>query len=103
MRLSRSVQDYLKAVLELAGEDGYASTGDLAQRLGVAAPSVTGMLRRLRAARPALVAYAQQRGAPPTPSARPPDPRHGRPLATTAPCSPRPPECRPDRPHCRGP
>jgi DtxR family Mn-dependent transcriptional regulator len=70
MRLSRSVQDYLKAVLELAGEDGYASTGDMAQRLGVAAPSVTGMLRRLSAARPALVAYAKHRGARLTPAGR---------------------------------
>ena len=70
MKLSRSVQDYLKAALELAGEDGYASTGDLAQRLGVAAPSVTGMLRRLSAARPALIAYAKHRGARLTPSGR---------------------------------
>ncbi len=63
MRLSRSVQDYLKAVLELAGDDGFATTGDLAERLGVAAPSVTGMLRRLSAARPALLVYAKHRGA----------------------------------------
>jgi DtxR family transcriptional regulator, Mn-dependent transcriptional regulator len=60
----------VKAVLELSGEDGYASTGDLAQRLGVAAPSVTGMLRRLSAARPALVAYAKHRGARLTPAGR---------------------------------
>src|SRR4030066_985091 len=70
MRLSRSVQDYLKAALELAGEDGYASPGDMAQRLGVAAPSVTGMLRRLSAARPALVVYAKHRGARLTPAGR---------------------------------
>jgi DtxR family transcriptional regulator, Mn-dependent transcriptional regulator len=61
--LSKSVQDYLKAVLELEGADGYASTGDLAHRLGVAAPSVTGMLRRLSAGRPALISYAKHRGA----------------------------------------
>jgi len=70
MGLSRSVQDYLKAILELGGDDGYASTGDVAQRLGVAAPSVTGMLRRLSSARPALVAYAKHRGARLTASGR---------------------------------
>ncbi|HET7010189.1 MAG TPA: metal-dependent transcriptional regulator [Anaerolineales bacterium] len=63
MSLSRSVQDYLKAILELEGDAGHASTGDLAERLGVAAPSVTGMLRRLSAARPALVSYTKHRGA----------------------------------------
>ena len=70
MSLSRSVQDYLKAALELAGDDGYASTGDIALRLGVTAPSVTGMLRRLSAARPALIAYAKHRGARLTPVGR---------------------------------
>lgn len=63
MTLSKAVQDYLKAILASAGDDGYASTGDLAQRLGVAAPSVTGMVRRLSASRPALVVYAKHRGA----------------------------------------
>lgn len=70
MTLSRSVQDYLKAVLESAGDDGYASTGDLAHRLGVAAPSVTGMVRRLAASRPALLVYAKHRGARLTPLGR---------------------------------
>ena len=70
MTLSRSVQDYLKAVLELEGDDGHASTGELALRLGVAAPSVTGMLRRLSAVRPALVVYAKHRGARLTPAGR---------------------------------
>jgi DtxR family Mn-dependent transcriptional regulator len=70
MTLSRSVQDYLKAVLESGGDDGYASTGDLAHRLGVAAPSVTGMVRRLAASRPALLVYAKHRGARLTPLGR---------------------------------
>ena len=70
MTLSRSVQDYLKAILESAGDDGYASTGDLARRLGVAAPSVTGMVRRLAASRPALLVYAKHRGARLTPLGR---------------------------------
>jgi DtxR family Mn-dependent transcriptional regulator len=70
MKLSRSVEDYLKAVFELEGASGHASTGDLARRLGVAAPSVTGMLRRLSQRRPALVAYAKHRGARLTPAGR---------------------------------
>jgi DtxR family transcriptional regulator, Mn-dependent transcriptional regulator len=44
---SASAQDYLKAVLFLASEDNAASTSKIAEQLGVAAASVTGMLKRL--------------------------------------------------------
>lgn len=47
--LSRSVEDYLKAIFQLsadAGEDTVA-TSDIAERLDVAAPSVSGMVKRL--------------------------------------------------------
>ncbi len=60
---SESVDDYLKAILELGGaEDSRVSTNALAGRLGVRTPSVTGMLQKLAAQRPALVLYEKHRG-----------------------------------------
>ncbi len=47
---SRALQDYLKTIYKLAGEPAQAvSTSALAERLGVAAPSVTGMMKKLAA------------------------------------------------------
>lgn len=61
---SESVDDYLKAILELGGEeDSRVSTNALAKRLGVRTPSVTGMLQKLASQRPALVLYEKHRGA----------------------------------------
>ena len=61
---SESIDDYLKAILELGGaEDAAVSTNALAERLGVRNPSVTGMLQKLAAQRPALVLYEKHRGA----------------------------------------
>jgi len=61
---SESVDDYLKAILELGGvEDTRVTTNALAERLGVRTPSVTGMLQKLAAQRPALVLYEKHRGA----------------------------------------
>lgn len=45
--LTAPVEDYLKAIYEIAQRDGVASTNELAARLDVAAASVTGMIRRL--------------------------------------------------------
>lgn len=60
---SESVDDYLKAILELGGaEDSRVATNALAERLGVRTPSVTGMLQKLAAQRPALVFYEKHRG-----------------------------------------
>ena len=60
--LTQSIQDYLKHIYEL-NEDGLsASTTDLARRLNVAPASVTGMLQKLAAARPALVIYKKHQG-----------------------------------------
>jgi len=60
---SESVDDYLKAILELGGaEDARVTTHALAERLGVRTPSVTGMLQKLAAQRPALVRYEKHRG-----------------------------------------
>jgi DtxR family Mn-dependent transcriptional regulator len=44
---SRAVQDYLKAIHSLGGAEGMVSPQDIAARLRVRAPSVTGMLKRL--------------------------------------------------------
>lgn len=45
--LSRSVEDYLKAVYHLSRHGGVATTKDVAVRLALAAPSVSTMLKRL--------------------------------------------------------
>lgn len=44
---SPAVEDYLKAIYHLSGEGGAAGTSAVAERLGVTAGSVTGMLKRL--------------------------------------------------------
>jgi len=57
---SQSVEEYVEAIFRL-GENGRpVSTGDLAVSLGVAAPSVTTMLRRLT--RDGLVKHERYRG-----------------------------------------
>jgi DtxR family transcriptional regulator, Mn-dependent transcriptional regulator len=56
-----SVEDTLKAVYELERSGSAVSTTDLANRLGVAPPSVTGMMRRL--ADSGLVEYEPYHGA----------------------------------------
>ncbi|TMQ71834.1 MAG: metal-dependent transcriptional regulator [Candidatus Eisenbacteria bacterium] len=59
--LSRSRQDYVKALYALAPGGGPVPTSRLAERLAVSAPSVTGMLGRLAAE--GLVAHAPRAGA----------------------------------------
>ncbi len=59
--LSRSREDYLKALFELAGDGGSISTSRLAAYLGLAAPSVTNMMRRLAAE--GLAEHAPRAGA----------------------------------------
>ncbi len=58
---SRAVQDYLKAIHRLGGAEGVVSPLDIASRLGVRGPSVTGMLKRLAEAE--LITYESGRGA----------------------------------------
>lgn len=57
---SISVQDYLQAIYRLQEEQVRVSTSALADRLGVAPASVTGMIRKLH--RDGLVEYARYRG-----------------------------------------
>ncbi|HEY2956140.1 MAG TPA: metal-dependent transcriptional regulator [Candidatus Eisenbacteria bacterium] len=59
--LTRSEQDYLKAVYALAPGGEAVATSRLAERLGVSPPSVTNMLAKLAAAR--LVAHTPRAGA----------------------------------------
>jgi DtxR family Mn-dependent transcriptional regulator len=58
------VDDYLKAIFELSGPTVNAATSNaIAQRLGVSAPSVTGMLQKLSTGRRPCVTYQKHRGA----------------------------------------
>jgi DtxR family Mn-dependent transcriptional regulator len=66
--LSTSVEDYLKAIYHLTETGEAASTNAIAQRLGLAAPSVTGMVKRL--AEQGLVRHERYRGAELTPEGR---------------------------------
>ncbi len=55
-----AVEDYLKAIYELEGRSGIASTNALAERLAVRPGSVSGMLRKLDAL--GLVVHERYRG-----------------------------------------
>ncbi len=60
---TESVDDYLKAILELSGrEESRVTSNALAERLGVRAASVTGMLQKLAAQKPPFVNYAKHHG-----------------------------------------
>ena len=61
--LSESVDDYLKAILELGGARGTPiTTNALAERLSIRAPSVTGMIKKLATQKPALIFYKKREG-----------------------------------------
>jgi len=68
---TESVDDYVKAILELAGAGEERVTSNaLAQHLGVRAASVTGMLQKLAARKPAFVKYEKHHGVRLTPTGR---------------------------------
>ncbi|HEV2641726.1 MAG TPA: metal-dependent transcriptional regulator [Candidatus Elarobacter sp.] len=58
--LTRSVEDYLKAIYDLQAAFGAAPTNDIARRLDIAPASVSGMVRRL--ARQGWLEYQRYRG-----------------------------------------
>jgi DtxR family Mn-dependent transcriptional regulator len=60
-QISPAVQDYLKAIHSLGGAERLVTPIDIASRLQVKAPSVTGMLKRLEAA--GLITYGVGQGA----------------------------------------
>jgi DtxR family Mn-dependent transcriptional regulator len=64
-QLSAAVQDYLKTIHGLGGAEGMVSPQEIASRLQVKAPSVTGMLKRMETA--GLIRYDSGQGAQLTP------------------------------------
>ncbi len=58
--LTRSVEDYLKAIYRLSSQGGFAATSDIADLLAVAPPSVSGMVKRLSEA--GLIEHVPYRG-----------------------------------------
>ena len=54
------VEDYLEAIYDLIQTKGYARAVDIAERLGVKTPSVTGMIQKLDGM--GLVVYERYRG-----------------------------------------
>jgi DtxR family Mn-dependent transcriptional regulator len=58
--LTRSVEDYLKAIYHLSSQGGFASTSDIAAHLDVSAPSVSGMVKRL--SETGLIEHVPDRG-----------------------------------------
>jgi DtxR family Mn-dependent transcriptional regulator len=60
---TEAVDDYLKAILELGGVEAQRVTSNaVAQRLGIRAASVTGMLQKLAVRQPPFVKYEKHRG-----------------------------------------
>ncbi len=47
-RLTESLEDYLEAIAELIAVEGHAHTKDIAEKLNVKMPSVTGAIRQLQ-------------------------------------------------------
>src|SRR5919206_4984743 len=66
--LTAAVEDYAKAIYALESRDGNVSTNALAERLGVKAASVSGMLRKLDGL--GLVTHERYRGVRLTESGR---------------------------------
>ena len=60
---SEAVDDYLKAIFQIAGDSDRATTAALAEKLEVSPASVTGMLKKLSAASPPWIEYQKHHGA----------------------------------------
>lgn len=61
-KLTPQGEDYLKAVFDLTTQHARATTGQIAEYLGVQPASVTGMVKRLAAMKPPLVEHRRYRG-----------------------------------------
>ena len=70
MKQSTSIQDYLKRIYELTECGEAASTNDLARELNIKPASVTGMIQKLAAEKPALVEYQKHQGVTLTPTGK---------------------------------
>lgn len=66
--VGQAAEDYLKAIFEIAGTLGIASTNQIAEKLGVRPASVTGMLQKLANLENPPVEYHKHRGVVLTPS-----------------------------------
>ena len=60
---SEAVDNYLKAIFQIAGGNHRATTAALAEKLNVAPASVTGMLKKLSEATPPWIDYQKHHGA----------------------------------------
>ncbi|NWF62803.1 MAG: metal-dependent transcriptional regulator [Chloroflexi bacterium] len=67
---TQSVQDYLKRIYELTENGSPASTNDLARELNIKPASVTGMIQKLAAEKPALLEYQKHQGVTLTPTGK---------------------------------
>jgi DtxR family Mn-dependent transcriptional regulator len=67
---TQSAQDYLKRIYDLTECGSPASTNDLARELKVKPASVTGMIQKLAAEKPALVKYQKHQGVTLTPAGK---------------------------------
>ncbi len=67
---SNAVEDYLKVIYELTACGALATTTQIAERMGVAPASATGMVQKMAAATPPLVVYRKHRGVELTPCGR---------------------------------
>jgi len=68
--VTKSAQDYLKRIYELTECGLPASTNDLARELEIKPASVTGMIQKLAAEKPALVEYQKHQGVTLTPAGK---------------------------------
>ena len=57
-----ATEDYLRIIYELTTPDGWVSTSQIAEAMGVRPASVTGMIQKLATAEPALLEYHKHHG-----------------------------------------
>ncbi len=67
---SSAIDDYLKAIFQIAGDNNRATTASLAEKLSVSPASVTGMLKKLSDVEPPWIEYQKHRGARLSPRGR---------------------------------
>jgi DtxR family Mn-dependent transcriptional regulator len=60
--LTQASEDYLKTIFELTTAQEWANTNEIAERLGITAASVSGMLKKLAANDPPLLIYRKHHG-----------------------------------------
>ena len=61
-KLTNTIEDYLKTIFEITRVSERASTSQIAEELGVAPASVTGMVKKLSTIQPPLLDYKRHRG-----------------------------------------